>query len=325
MDSLSSAKKQCIDFVASKYLCRNETIGKLYSYFGLSNLPSSLFLFGDIGTGKTTILTEFLKFLPIKSVNIDCIECYTSKIVYETILNQLFDHELVAKSNYAPFAKCENVRIFLEALVHNYTNDEDPFIILFDNAERLRDMDANVLELFLRLQEMTVLNVCCIFVSTIPMEKMYPKESFPIPFTIYWPKYTKQEILQILMSKYPHYKEVIASKIRKNASLDENSKAIRIRILENLDLQFFENYLNIFLNTFFRTCRDLKELLYVSRDCFEKYCEPILDRTVEPNDARKLYNNIINSLKSALVTIYKRFDQNSCLVIIFNGFKLTLF
>lgn len=318
MSAFQLNKHELIDKVSIKYPCRKEIVGRLYNYFGHSSsnaevvLPACVYLYGDIRTGKSVILAEFFKQLStIKSVIIDCIECYTSKIIYETILNELFEHELSADKNYAPRARCENARDFLEVIKLLPLENQQPIVIVFDNAERLRDVEANVLELFLRLQEMTSLNVCCLFVSIIPMEKLYPKESFLMPITLYWPKYSQNDILQILKSKFGYYKEVLLQRLTHNPKLNKEEIAKRTALIHNLNINFFENYLNIFLSIFFRTCRDLKELMCISRDCFEKYCEPILDGTVEPNDARKLYTNILNTLKTVLVTIYKRIEHSS--------------
>uniref|UniRef100_A0A8D8AEZ3 Origin recognition complex subunit 5 n=1 Tax=Culex pipiens TaxID=7175 RepID=A0A8D8AEZ3_CULPI len=72
---------------------------------------------------------------------------------------------------------------------------------------------------------------------------------------------------------------------------------------------FYENYLNIFLNVFFKVCRDLKELQLVALECFHKYCEPVLDGTTAADDVTRLWRNISKTMKLALGTIYMRMEN----------------
>lgn len=311
--NLQYRTKECIQLISQKYPCRSELITKLFVQHNLgydvrTSLPASLYVFGSQGTGKSSVITMLLKMVPHKTVLIDCVECYTSKIIFETVLNELFDHKLKESTNYASYAKCDNARDFIEALKNLDT--QKSYVIFFDDAQRLRDMDANVLSVFLRLRELTNLNVCCLFASILPFEKLYPVGSFPMPITLYWPNYSYSEIQTILLSKFELFKRMLIKHFVVAPNQTEIVSLRRIDIINSLAIDFFDNFLNLFLKTFFRTCRDLNELTLSSRDCFLKYCEPVLTGSIEPNDIRMLYKNIASTLKSSVNTIYKRIDQN---------------
>lgn len=319
LNSLLSRTKECTELVSQKYPCRSELITKLFVQLNLghehpTSLPDSIYIFGDRGSGKSSVLSMLLRMLPHKIISIDCVECYTSKIIFETILNKLFDHKLEASKNYASYAKCENARDFIEAL-KNLRTDKS-YVMFFDDAHRLRDMEAPVLSVLLRLRELTNLNICSVLASTLPFEKLYPIGSFPMPITIHWPNYSYSEIQSILLSKCELYRRMLIKHFVESGDMLEERKLLqRLSIINSLTIDFFENFFNLFLKTCYRTCRDLSELTLSSQYCFLKYCEPVLNDEINANDIRMLYKNITGTLKASVNTIYKRIDQNICLVI----------
>lgn len=319
MEAFLTAAKQCDANISKMFPCRSEIINQLFVGLNLGQctataLPGSIFIYGDRGTGKTSIIRQLLRHLPQhRSAIIDCVECYTSKIIYETVVNELFDHQLTAENNYSSYARCENARDFVSAIGRlPASSSSTAYIIVFDDAHRLRDLEANVLNVFLRLRETTQLNITCLFLATLPFEKLYPTGSFPMPICVHWPNYTQKETYRILISKFPQYKAALlqAHFVDEQATDDDQRRRRRTEIIDSLKIDFFENYLNLFLNTFFRTCRDLNELRLVSRDCFERYCAPVLEGQTDVNDVRALYKNVAAVLKTAVSTIYRKIDRN---------------
>lgn len=316
MESLITRSKDCQRFISMQFPCREELVTKLFVDLNLGQtsnvaLPASIYVYGDNGTGKSSVISAFIHRIPSKTIYIDCVECYTSKIMYETVLNQLFDHHLTADNNYASYAKCDSARDFVEAL--RKLDTKVPYVIVLDDAQRLRDLEANVLTVFLRLSESTMLNVCCLFVASLPFEKLYPTGSFPLPIVMHWPNYTQREILKIILGKFEQYKRDLYT-IYVNEQIDFQEARRRDDIIKSLQIPFFESFLNLFLNALFRTCRDLKELCLLSRDCFKEYCQPVICGTTDCNDVGALYKHVAGALKAAINKIYMKIDQNSCLV-----------
>lgn len=307
--------RECMEIVSCSYPCRAELIRRLFVDINLGRehpcaLPASVYIYGDHGTGKTAVLTEFLAQLPHRIVTIDCVECFTPKIIYETILNELFEHRLTAATNFASYARCDNGRDFVDALHALPTNCG--YVLRFDDAQRLREMDASCLAVLLRLRSLCRLNVCCLFVSTLPFEKLLPTGSYPLPVTMHWPNYTQREVLTILLGQYPLYSKRLHERYvyvggRSTAGAAELAR--RADLIDGLERGFYENYLQLFLNIFHRTCRELNELRMVSLECFVKYCEPVLMSGVAASDVRVLYKNIAGTLRTATNTIYRRIDR----------------
>lgn len=318
MNLLLSRSKDCQRSISIRFPCRDELITKLFVELNLGQqaniaLPASIYVYGDKGTGKTSVISAFINHIPSIAIHIDCVECYTSKIIYETVLNQLFDHHLSAKNNYAPYAKCDSARDFVDALWELDTTVS--YVIVLDDAQRLRDLEANVLTVFMRLRETTMLNVCCLFVASLPFEKLYPTGSFPMPYLVHWPNYTQQEIHKILLGKFDQYRnDLVATYIDGDHKINFQEGRRRDILINGLQIKFLDNFLNVILNALFRNCRDLKELRLVSRDCFKKYFEPVIKAGIECNNVAALYKHISGTLKEANKTIYMKIDQKSCLV-----------
>lgn len=318
MDSLYERSKVCQRSISTQFPCRDELITKLFVDLNLGQtenvaLPSSIYVYGDSGTGKSSVISAFISAIPSKTIHIDCVECYTSKILFETVVNQLFDHRLNAANNYTSYARCDSARDFVAAL--RKLNSKVSYVIVLDDAQRLRDLEANVLTVFLRLRETTTLNVCCLFVASLPLEKLYPTGGFPLPIVVHWPNYTQKEILLILLRKFQPYKrDLIAFYVDDDLRISFQEGRRRDDIIKALPIAFFQSFLNLCLQTFFQRCRDLKQLHLLSRDCFKKYCEPIIVGRIDCTDVGALYKHVAGDLKAAVNTIYMKIDQNNSLV-----------
>ena len=74
----------------------------------------------------------------------------------------------------------------------------------------------------------------------------------------------------------------------------------------------YSKYGNIFLNVFYKACRDLKELRFLSRKCYHTYYTPVLSGEFKKTDVSNLWRNINKTLKFSLNTIYTRIvNQNN--------------
>ncbi|XP_055911778.1 origin recognition complex subunit 5 [Eupeodes corollae] len=312
---MSSKKRSLL----KKFPCRESVIQSLFELLDdpTETFPPSIYLYGHSGTGKTSILTKFLKHTNSKTVILDCIECYTSRILYESILNKLHSHRLRKEDNFAPYMKCETLKDFISDLQQtgsdNEVDDDDEetsYIICLDNAERVRDMDANILPAFMRLPELTGLNICCILVSQLPFEKYYTKGGLPDQISIYCPQYSKNEVQKILTEDFERVRERLLRRLRKDPPMKLAVDIERAEeIISELTSDFYGNFLNVFLSVFYKACRDLPELKVVSTDCFDIYVEPVLNGTIDKNDVSRLWRHITNPLKTALSQVYMRMDQ----------------
>ncbi|XP_014090615.3 origin recognition complex subunit 5 [Bactrocera oleae] len=290
-----------------RFPCRKKVLKTLINLIGHSEemLPAAIHIYGHTGTGKTSLLKSLLNESIRRNKNklnvafVNCVESYTSRILFENILEYI-------SNEIADDIKTENLKDFVEQLRRLQSQPEAQYIIALDNAERLRDMDANVLPSLLRLQQLCGLNICVILISQLPLEKFYCKTGIDDPITLYFPQYTKSETLEILSSDFKNAQKLMVAIL--NRKKPENLST-KLQIVYTVTREFFNNYLNLFLGVFYKACRDLSELKITARKCFTFYMEPILDGTVIMSDVSRLWRCIAGQLRTALTQVYIRSGQ----------------
>uniref|UniRef100_A0A182J817 Uncharacterized protein n=1 Tax=Anopheles atroparvus TaxID=41427 RepID=A0A182J817_ANOAO len=298
--------EQIVKEISLQFPCREAIIRKLYQYYGTGDpFPPAIYMYGHTSTGKSSVLESLLwRVSGVKYIVLDTIGAYTNKIFFETLAHGLHDRVLSSENNYSYGRKLEYMKDFLAEL-----RTLDPcfsYVIVLENAERLRDMDHNVLPMMLQLPEATGLNVSVVLVSSLPFEKYYIRTGLPSLIKLFVPEYTRDDIQRILGNDYQKIKLDVCDRIKSSdLSLDEEEKRLRV-LDETLTKEFYANYVNIFLSTFWKVCRDVKELQLVANECFVKYYEPVLDGTIDAQDAMKLWRNISKVMRAALSTIYMR-------------------
>nr|XP_021483382.1 origin recognition complex subunit 5-like [Meriones unguiculatus]XP_021483383.1 origin recognition complex subunit 5-like [Meriones unguiculatus] len=142
----------------SMVLCREAQVSTLQSLFGERHHFSfpSIFIYGHTASGKTYVTQTLLKTLELPHAFVNCVECFTSRLLLEQILNKL--NRLNSSESGCPTeVTCETfndfVRLFKQVTSAEHLKDQTVYIVL-DKAEYLRDMEANLLPGFLRLQEL---------------------------------------------------------------------------------------------------------------------------------------------------------------------------
>ncbi|XP_050074691.1 origin recognition complex subunit 5 [Anopheles maculipalpis] len=279
--------------------CREAIVRKLYKYYLTGDpFPPALYIYGQSSTGKSTIVREVFHndANGLRCAHINAISCYTNKLLFESIVRQLEGAELTPANNYSYDRKLEYAKDFLAAL--QQLDASGAYVIVVQYADRLRTMAHNLLPLFLQLPEATGLNISVVLLSSLPFEKFYIKTGLPPIVKLFVPEYTRNEIGRILMNDYAAHIERLAEQ--------ENSTANDQKWLASITQDFHCNYINLFLGTFWKVCRDVKELRLVAAECFLPYCEPIRDGTIPATDSICLWRNITKTLKLALSTMYMR-------------------
>ncbi|KAL4226958.1 Origin recognition complex subunit 5 [Mactra antiquata] len=264
-------------------LCRDKQISLLTDLLGKDDQYTvpSIFLYGHTSTGKTLVVNTLLKSLQVPHVLVNCVECYSQRYLYEHILNNINHGEKVSTKHYDDLMKCDNmndfIRLIKQVLEEKKLLNQTLYIVL-DKAERLRDMESNILPAFLRLQELASINVCTIMVSEIVWEKYRFGTGFCEPLVIHFPDYSKDELVQILCMDCP----------------------------EDYTLGFYNIYVNLVLSIFHFACRNLNELRHLVLLNFKTYTLPITSGEATANDTKLLWKHIEPHLKKSLHTLYLR-------------------
>lgn len=267
------------------YPGRENQIDQLLQFFGNKNepYPSCVYIYGGPSTGKTSIVSTLFKLLNIKHATINLVEYYSTRILLESILNQLMDDNT---------AKCENVVSFvsqIEKISLDKPKVLDGAVIVLDKAEELRDMEFNLLPAFLTLQELTGVKISVVFLSEIVYEKYFYRLNLVEPIKLHFPQYTKEQFTQILLKDLGNV----------------------VKLVKNIDINadFYQNYLNIFLTVFYQKCRDLQELRHMNQKMFPTYCAPIVKKLVTAEDSLTLWKIISPIFSSSLEFLYLRISD----------------
>ncbi|ESO91435.1 hypothetical protein LOTGIDRAFT_209785 [Lottia gigantea] len=257
--------------------CREKEIENILALMGQKDqmTPASVFIYGHTATGKSHVVNSLLKISQVPYVLVNCVECYSSRFLYEHILNNL------SHTNHTEQYRCDNmndfIRSFQQIIEEKNYKDHTVYIVL-DKAERLREMEANILPSFLRIQELTQCNVCVMFISEIVWDKFRSGTGSCEPYILQFPDYSKDDLMKIMSLDCP----------------------------TDYDVDFYSNFTNLVLSVFHLVCRDLKELRHLTMLNFDKYIEPIQKGEATMNDSRKLWRNIEPHLRKALQTVYLR-------------------
>ncbi|XP_053678258.1 origin recognition complex subunit 5 [Anopheles nili] len=293
---------EVIQNVSFRFPCREKIIHKLYQYYCTDDpFPPALYMYGQTSTGKWSIVNEVLDEISYsgrcKYVTLNAISSYTNKILFETIAMGLMDYELGPENDYKYCRKLEYMKDFLAEL--QLLDPLVSYIIAIKNAERLRDMRHNILPMFLQLPEATGLNISVVLISYLPFEKFFTKTGLPPVVKLFVPEYTRDEMQRILLNDFNEIIQEITTSYRTDDTTEVQPTAA-------LTEYFYKNYISIFLGTFWKVCRDAKELRLVAKECFKPYYAPVLDGTIDAHDSMKLWHNISKVMKTSLGIIYMR-------------------
>lgn len=275
-------------------------------YTDNEQFPACVHLFGQKSVGKSLGIENFTHLHSdwLQSVVVSAEECYTSKVLFETVINAFNNHVPSDENNYSPHFKIDSMEDFVLQL--SLLGLESSYLIVIESAEKLRDMELNILPVLMKLQEFTGLNISCMFVSHITMENLTGN----VIIKINVPDYSKSDLIEIFISNYEDVQEKIINGIHKSAESAE-VKEKQLELSKDLDDCFYKNYLNTFLNFFFKTCRDITELQSLASKCYPAYYTPVLSGDIKYHDVSNLWRNIQKFLTISLQTSHMRIENFS--------------
>lgn len=75
--------------------------------------PQSIFIYGPPSTGKTTVVSEFFKSV---GAYVNCVECFTPRLLFEHSLDKLMKHRPTFSNGYTSTRKIDNIQQFVKAM-----------------------------------------------------------------------------------------------------------------------------------------------------------------------------------------------------------------
>ncbi|KAK7340265.1 hypothetical protein VNO77_20965 [Canavalia gladiata] len=290
-----------LDDIISSFPGRNNQILELVRLLGPLNSPMlPLFVYGGSSAGKTSIILQLFRHLNRPLVYSSCRTCHNQRILFESILNQLLLHRKSAANGYSNAKRCERpsdfVNFLREALtnvINNLKEKSDKLVsnktiekeignmiyLVFDNLQLVKQWDksSTVLPLLFNLYDMLKMpEVGLIFISGTSPDTFYSNMGYVEPIPIYFPDYTEGDIRLILLRNQANQK-------------------------------LYSSFLDVALRPFCRITRQVGHLSAALKPLYEKYCEPLSDKGVVPNEdmKRRLFSHIKPHITSSLNEIFK--------------------
>lgn len=212
------------DDVVSSFPGRRVQILELMRVLGPVNSPMvPLFIYGDSSTGKTSVTLQIFRHLNRPFVYSSCITCYSPRILFESILNQLLLHRKNAANGYLSAKRCERpsdfVNFLREALISVTSTlkgnsgksgskkldrraNGNMIYLIFDNLELVREWDksSTILSFLFNLYDILKMpEVGLIFISNSSPDTYYLSMGYVEPTPVHFPNYAEDDLRQIFM------------------------------------------------------------------------------------------------------------------------------
>lgn len=213
-----------LDDLISTFPGRHSQILELINLLGPLNSPIlPLFVYGGASTGKTNIILQLFRHLNRPLVYASCRTCYNQRILFESILNQLFLHRKNSANGYSNVKRCERPSDFVNFLREALTNVIDNLkgtsgksrsskisergtgnmiYLVFDNFQLVREWNksSTILPFLFNLYDiLNMPEVGLIFISNSSPDTYYANMGYVEPIPVYFPDYTEDDLRQIFM------------------------------------------------------------------------------------------------------------------------------
>ncbi|XP_050204058.1 origin of replication complex subunit 5 [Mercurialis annua] len=280
------------DDLLSSFPARKAQISELVRLFGPLNSPMlPLFVYGGSSTGKTSVILQIFRHLNRPFVYVSFRTCYSPRILFESIVNQLSFHTKNEGNGYSSLKRCEKpsdfvnfLRDALAGVIDELKGNSRKLLngnmlyLIFDNFELVRNWDksSTLLPFLFNLYDILKMpEVGVIYISNTSPDTFYFNLGYLEPIPVYFPEYTEEDLRQIFLRNQANRK-------------------------------LYSSFLDVVLKPFCRTTRRVDELSTVFTSLFRKYCEPLSDLEIVPNEEmkRKLFSLIQPYITSSLNEIF---------------------
>lgn len=213
-----------VEGLISSFPGRRIQVHELIGLVGPLDSPMMpLFVYGGPSTGKTSVVLQLFRHLNRPFAYSSCRTCYSPRILFESMLNQLLLHRKDTNNGYSSAKRCEKpsdfVNLLREALLTVVSNLKRDLgksslkkkggrvkgkmvYLVIDNLELVRQWDksANMLPFLFKLYDiLNMPEVGLVFISGTSPDTYYLDTGYVEPIPVYFPDYTEVDLRQIFM------------------------------------------------------------------------------------------------------------------------------
>lgn len=216
-----------LDALCSSFPGRRVQILELLQLLGPVNSPLlPLFIYGGASTGKTSVILQIFRHLKHPFIYSSCRTCYSPRILFETVLNQL-PH----RRNSGSVKRCEKPADFVNLLqdgisefINNLKGNSSKLdseelkeqgstgtmiYFIFDNMELVRRWPKylEITSMLFKLYEILKMpEVGFIFISNSSLDMYHVNTGFAEPMPVLFPDYREEDLRKIFLRNQPNQK-----------------------------------------------------------------------------------------------------------------------
>ncbi|XP_010556553.1 PREDICTED: origin of replication complex subunit 5 isoform X2 [Tarenaya hassleriana] len=289
-----------LDSVLSSFPGRHSQILGLVRLLGPLDSPTlPIIIYGSASTGKTSVVLQVFRHLNRPFVYSSCLTCYNPRILFESVLNQLLLHRKNASNEYSSAKRCDKPSDFVNLLREALCNVVDKLsctteksrkgesdgkpkgkmvYLILDNVDLIRGWDKSsmILQFLFNLYHILQMpQLGIILISGVPPDVYYSNMGYTEPIPVYFPEYSEDDLRKIFLRNQANRK-------------------------------LYSAFLDVVLRSFCRVTRRVDELSAAFSLLFRKYCEPLTDLGIGPNEEmkRRLYSHLQPHIPPCLNEIF---------------------
>ncbi|KAL1210597.1 Origin of replication complex subunit 5 [Cardamine amara subsp. amara] len=279
-----------LDALLSNFPGRRSQILDFIRLIGPLDCPIlPIMVYGSASTGKSSVVLQTLRHLNRPFVYSSSRTCYNPRILFESILNQLLLHRKCSSNGYSSAKRCDKpsdfVNLLREALsnvigtLDSASGKGKMVYLVIDNVDLIKYWDKGSMILQFLFSLYTVLKMPqlgIMLISGLPPDVYYSNMGYTDPLLLYFPEYSEDDLRLIFLRNQANKK-------------------------------LYSAFLDVVLRPFCRVTRRVEELSTTFSSLFRKYCEPLDDLGVSPNEEmkRRLYSHLKPLIAPCLNEIFR--------------------
>uniref|UniRef100_A0A1J3CR11 Origin of replication complex subunit 5 n=1 Tax=Noccaea caerulescens TaxID=107243 RepID=A0A1J3CR11_NOCCA len=282
-----------LDALLSHFPGRRSQILDLIRLMGPLDCPTlPIMVYGDASTGKTSLVLQVLRHLSRPFVYSSCRACYNPRVLFESILNQLLLHSKSSSNGYSSAKRCDKPSDFVNLLKQALSNVMETLdsrsngnpvgkmvYLIVDHVDLIKEWDKGsmILQFLFNLYSLLKMpQLGILLISGLPPDVYYSNMGYTDPIPLYFPEYSEDDLRQIFLRNQANRK-------------------------------LYSAFLDVVLRPFCRVTRRVDQLSTTFSSLFRKYCEPLDDLGISPNEdlKRRLYSHLKPLLTPCLNEIFR--------------------